>query len=438
MADPRPHAGLEKIVAEERRNYVGDDDRMDVTSTTSCPLKLALPGRNPISTGFLATQELTLLRWTCADNTVKSVLREAINEEYYDNEKTESLRKKLLKLDKKVARDDKFRVLSEGESEGIKSLVDEIKTKYPPSQYLYVSLGSSPTLITTVLALAVQDAIVVDLPISNVGMEVNELTESDWAKLMTFGGAALEGKEDARNGILIIDVVEKGRGVAFARALLKRCCGNRDIQICSLGAIEPGELGEWLDFGPKPIFQAGTKNEYAKLVCWEIVKCTYKNEKLLRKYEQHSLLDIVNRKIPAPKKDVVFSIRLLNVIKDELDWVKPEGNQICGKIVEQIMPEHDVARAIREICRYTATNVTISWLYAVLKHQHGMSLLQSDKSKQRRFYQLFRPEFEMIFTWIDDRGGSLDAERREQVKKAFWFCLHPDLDLDRDWDSHSI
>lgn len=426
MADPQGRPDLGLTIADEGGRHRADDDMRDVGAPLPCG-QLVLPGRKPLLTQLLCRQELVLLRWSCADPTVRSVVLEAIEAGQYDTKRTKELAAKLATSERVVERTAQHSVLSTRESDGIRALVSEITEHFPPAEYLYVSLGSSPTLITTALLLATKNAIVVDLPISNVGMEVSELDESQWTALLAFASAAMEGKADARGKIVIIDVLQQGRGVAFARTLLQRHCGKgKDIRICSLGQIDRAHLGQTLNFGKNGIYEAGKKNRDAEMVCNQIAMCTYKNIKLLRKYEQHPMMQIANRKMLAPKKDVAMAFRLLHVIKDELSWVKPSENHICGTILEQIMSEHDIVRAIDGICEFEANEDAVGWLWGVIKHEHGLTV-RGGLSQKTRFYQLFRAQFSNIMEWIRS-SESVNNEAKKTIEDGLEMTLKPPAD----------
>jgi hypothetical protein len=201
---------------------------------------------------------------------------------------------------------------------------------FPPDTYTYVSLGSSPTLVTGFIQLTIPNAVVIDLPISDVGVpEIRDLNEHGWQQLLQFARTAFAGRDHARNKLVIVDMIEQGRGVALTKMLLKKYFGNtKTIKIFSLVQVDDGDLQDnpYLSFDEITQIDPKHLTKEQEYFSFQITSCKYKNRQLLRKYDKHNIYKISTGEISAPKKDVVTTCWLFKTLREIIDWLEKHQN----------------------------------------------------------------------------------------------------------------
>jgi hypothetical protein len=215
-------------------------------------------------------------------------------------------------------------LITDKEAFGIHDMARTILSEYPPHTSVYISLGSSPTIVTQYIKMCTPTVHLYHVPLSTLSLET--MNESGLENIFKYVNNIVGSELISEKSVILIDISEQGRALATMKHLvnLYRDWKLKDMQVKpKLGEIVMLALNKVLPeneeitklqerFGA--IKTLKTYSSYVPPVQVQILAKEYKDNLKLMLFDRHEVWDISSGKLTSPQINSGLIERMLIVL----------------------------------------------------------------------------------------------------------------------------
>lgn len=215
-------------------------------------------------------------------------------------------------------------LITDNEAYGIHDMARTILHEYPPQTSVYISLGSSPTIVTQYIKMCIPTVRLYHVPLSTLSLET--MNESNLENIFRYVDNIVGNELVSEKSVILIDISEQGRALATMKHLvnLYRDWKLQDAQVKpKLGEIVMLALNKELPknkeitklqerFGA--IKTLKTYSNYVPPVQEQILAKEFKDNLKLTLFDRHEVYDISSGTLTSPQINPGLIERMLIVL----------------------------------------------------------------------------------------------------------------------------
>ncbi len=218
-------------------------------------------------------------------------------------------------------------LISEEEAYGIHDVARSILHLYPKDVFVYISIGSSPSIITRYMKVCDPAIEVIDFPFSSA--EIQAFSKCNMEKIFAYYENTVDRNLPPGKKLLLIDICEQGRALAAMKYLIQQYESarsrpvRREVVMLALNNTLPEAVAKARHAVNPEVEEAlvseiqiiDTKySEYMAEVQDDILGKVYKQNLELVLFGRHEIADISSGALTAPMPSHAMVQRLLIVL----------------------------------------------------------------------------------------------------------------------------